>query len=108
MNTDSLKAETQGGGGRLQGDVAAVIDVPNVEDVPGKEFRDSWDVTQRVERNVKVARRLGQVAFINQPDGGTNAQNIERQANRYPQRYALRSARKTRPVERRLHTGRMA
>ena len=108
MNTDPFNAETQGSRGRLQGDVAAIIHVPNVEDIPGKNFGDSGDITQRVQRHINVTRRFRQVAFINQPNGWADAQNIDRQANRDPQRNALRSAREARPVERRFHKGRMA
>ena len=93
----------QGMTSRLQGDVAAVVHLPNVEDVPVEYCAGAGDVAQRAERHIEVARRLWQVAVIYEAYGRPDTEQVERETDRQPQRNALSSAREAGPVERWFH-----
>ena len=88
---------------RSEGDVPAVVHLPNVENVPVKYCAGSRDVAQRIKRHVKVGRRLGNVAVIDEAYDRPDTEQVDRETDCDPQRDALGSAREAGPVERRFH-----
>jgi len=65
------------------------------------------NLQQRGEWQVNQANLIGQVrrveGVVGRPGDGARAEDVEREANRKPQRHAVRSPREARPIERWFH-----